>query len=317
MSMKPYLPWTEAQIVLALRAVRVVVAAGGSFGDTERALLNAAARALGAAGSAGELEPITPAEIAVELSDAVARRRLIEMLSAVAATGGGAAAITSVSGFAEALRIDGEWLDQARRDAERRIERMRSDAGRRIPHAALAAHGMRDAGRAGPWKLFRDVVRGGADPELAWRHKELGLLPRGTLGREYWAEMTARGFLLPGERGAISADEGCHDFVRVLCGYEADAAGEAEVAAFTAGVARREDPFAFVFAALLMGQLAEALGSAKGPSAAPVAIDSERIQRAFQRGLSAGGDLSEAWDYWPVVGLPIEEIRQRYGIGTA
>jgi hypothetical protein len=57
-------------------------------------------------------------------------------------------------------------------------------------------------------------------------YKKLGLLPEGTLGREYWKHMTELGFGFPGEPGGIPTSVVYHDIGHVLTGHATTGAGE-------------------------------------------------------------------------------------------
>ena len=49
-----------------------------------------------------------------------------------------------------------------------------------------------------------------------WDYKRVGLLPEGTLGREYWKHLTEIGFGFPGEPGGIADVIAYHDVAHVL-----------------------------------------------------------------------------------------------------
>ncbi len=78
-----------------------------------------------------------------------------------------------------------------------------------------------------------------------WHYKRLGLLPEGTLGREYWKHMTEVGFGFPGEPAGIADSVAYHDVLHVLAGNETTPHGEIQQGAFQAGN-RREDGFFFL-----------------------------------------------------------------------
>ncbi len=58
-----------------------------------------------------------------------------------------------------------------------------------------------------------------------WAYKRLGLLPEGTLGREYWKHMTEVGFGFHGEHGSIP-DAIAYDIIHVLAGNDTTPLGE-------------------------------------------------------------------------------------------
>ena len=56
--------------------------------------------------------------------------------------------------------------------------------------------------------------------EMLWNYKRLGLLPEGTLGREYWKHLTEVGFGFPGEPGGIAESVAYHDIAHVLAEHD-------------------------------------------------------------------------------------------------
>ena len=43
-------------------------------------------------------------------------------------------------------------------------------------------------------------------------------------------------------------------------------------------------------------------------------FDPELAIAAMRRGMALNRDLSDAWDYWPDLPLPLDEVRARYGV---
>jgi ubiquinone biosynthesis protein Coq4 len=130
--------------------------------------------------------------------------------------------------------------------------------------------------------------------------------------------MTSRRFLFPGERGAVVPEAGRHDFLHVVSGYDTDGAGETEVTAFDAGLAKLEDPFGLLFGTLCMFHLGQKLRGEKGaPAINRPHFDAERVGRAYRRGLLAEADLGAGWDFWADVERPLEELRRQYNIHIA
>ncbi len=142
-------------------------------------------------------------------------------------------------------------------------------------------------------------------------YKQLGLLPQGTLGREFWEHMTARKFGFPGEPGGLLELGVSHDMTHVLCGYDTDPEGETQIASFYAGYFK-EDPFSFVFMVLLMFHLGVRLSPIATP--ATMKFDPEKVLRAMKRGARLNTDLTRDWDWWQDVGRPMREVQERLGI---
>jgi hypothetical protein len=102
-----------------------------------------------------------------------------------------------------------------------------------------------------------------------------------------------------------------HDCTHVLSGYGTDPEGEVQVACFSAGF-RRQDPFLFVFFVLL--QFHVGIRMTPITTARTNFFNPEKAMIALQRGAAMNVDLTDGWDYWPVMGEQIEELRKRYNI---
>ncbi|NJN36763.1 MAG: hypothetical protein HC794_06520 [Nitrospiraceae bacterium] len=50
------------------------------------------------------------------------------------------------------------------------------------------------------------------------------------------------------------------------------------------------------------------------PGAKVVRLDPLKAMIAIRRGASMNVDLNDGWDYWPVMGEQVEELRRRYNI---
>ncbi|MBH8562879.1 hypothetical protein I8748_11920 [Nostoc sp. CENA67] len=87
-------------------------------------------------------------------------------------------------------------------------------------------------------KLLAPFLNQGEDSEIAWKYRQLGLLPEGTLGRVFWEHCTQRHFSFPGEAGGIPERMVFHDFGHILSGYNTEPQGQMQQAAFQAGFIR-------------------------------------------------------------------------------
>jgi hypothetical protein len=189
---------------------------------------------------------------------------------------------------------------------------MKLDVMRRSYFAEhVVGEAWRTGGLAAVWKAVAPRVGLATDPELAWKYKQLGLLPEGTLGRAYWAHVTSRKLAMPGEPHGF-AWQVVHDMGHLLGNHDTDPRGEIEQAAFEAGYMKR-DPFFLIFATTMIFHLGfdvlgdSYIGHARGAFDPAAAVD------AFQRGLAVNVDLTE-WDYWPHVARPLEEVRRELNI---
>lgn len=308
--------WTIAPEVAhaVLRALKMVAQASRGIDDTERELLSAAAGILKVDVDQDALAPIDPSEAGALLADETARTRLIEamMLMALMDQEVDPEELAVIDRFASAWGIDEPRLNNLHQFVDGERVRMKIDVLRRSFFMNRVA---KDAWRAGGFRGLYDALgpRFGlaTDADLAWRYKELGLLPEGTLGRAYWAHCTERRFSFPGEPYGFPWQV-VHDMGHVLGDHGTDPAGEIEQAAFEAGYMRR-DPFFLIFATTMIFHLGfpvlgdDYIGTAKG------SFDAKRAARAYERGLATKTDLTE-WDYWPHVARPIDEVRAELGI---
>ncbi len=313
------LPLSSEQISLVFRAMKAVALANGSFSDEEAALFETALSALSVTVDVQSLAPATLSDVAGAFQGAEEREHVIQMLVFTAMVDGDASEeeLRVIRDFARELEISDDFIASVRRLAASHLNVLRLDMVRRLPPRAEGEPDAREGeGWRGLWKVFGAASRAGEGRALAQRHRDLVLLPEGTLGRAYWHHMSERGFLFPGERGAITPDRGLHDFMHALSEYDTTPAGETELAAFMAGLKKMEDPFALLFGTLCMAYLGEKL--AAGPSAPAAAqrspLDPKRVGAAFRRGLFATIDLTTEWNYWDDIGAPLNEVQRRYNI---
>jgi hypothetical protein len=311
-------PMTNEEARFIVRALKSVATSDGGMSDEERALIAVSSELLGPPPDPKVSQiapPPTPEGAAALFKTEAARRRFIQMLLVVGMIDNDFSAeeLAVVKGYTAALAVRGDWIDRARRIIAGHLLMMRLDVARRVPPTKLGANDTwGEQVLSSTWDLMRGAGRSVEDAEMAWRYKRLGLLPRGTLGREYWAYMTSRRFLLPGERGAPGAGTTYHDFVHALCGYDTDPTGEAEITAFTAGMLKMDDPIP-----LILGSMSMILLSAKlqaGVRLPVLKLDYDRIGRAHRRGLRATAELTERWDTWSVVGERVDALVERYAI---
>jgi hypothetical protein len=144
-----------------------------------------------------------------------------------------------------------------------------------------------------------------------WKYKKLGLLPEGTLGREFWKHMTTQGFGFPGEPWGLPEAFVYHDVSHVLNGYGTTPAGEIQQGSFQGGN-RREDGFFFIQFVLLQFQ--------HGIRLTPIAnqevgyFDPVTVLWAIHRGASCKVDITHGWDHGPLMTLGIDEARREIGL---
>ncbi len=152
---------------------------------------------------------------------------------------------------------------------------------------------------------------GGKNPYLASKFRKLGLLPKDTLGYAFWEHFTQRNISFPGEWGAIPERFVYHDFGHILSGYDTDPIGEIIESAFQAGHTCQDGFMFFLFAILH-----HHWGIKITPVIEPFEglFDIPLVMHALQRGAACKVDISDHWNFWEVVELPLEEVRDLYGI---
>jgi|KBSMisStandDraft_5_1062788.scaffolds.fasta_scaffold01143_8 hypothetical protein len=301
------------QVPVALAALQSVAHGNGRLTEPERTLLELVAEMHGTRADLASLPEPDPVTLAAQVVDPHQRKRLVQMAVVMATVDGDVTPVQerTVRAIAEALEVDEAALKVLHglvNDSKllTRVHMMRRLMGRFVGEAR-EAEGLKGVRKfMGP--LF---FGGGEDHEVAWRYKQLGLLPEGTFGRAYWEFCTSRRFAFPGEPGGLPERMVFHDFGHILSGYETDAEGEIQQGAFQAGFTRT-DGFSFLIFVIVQFHL----GLKVTPIAAPRTglFDVRKVIRAVERGAACRDDLSARWDHWAWVELPLEEVRERLGV---
>ena len=301
----------EQETPFALRALRGVVASNGTITPAERRFIEVVAELHGTSVDVGSLQGIEPGEVAEAISQPHQRKRVVQLAAIAAMVEGdvtpeGAAAVKRLAaalGVEEAaLRV----LDNIAGDHRllTRFDMMRRIMGK------YGTKAYKEEGFAGVRKMMA-MFGAGEDPQVAWKYKQLGLLPEGTLGREFWEHCTKNRFSVPGEKGGIPERMVFHDFGHVLAGYDTRPESEIQQGAFQGGFVR-EDGFAFLMFVVIQFHL--------GMKVTPITdgyvglFDVAKVLRAAQRGAACKVDLSDHWDPFAVADAPLEQLRAEYGI---
>ena len=262
---------------------------------------------------------MTPAELAAGFPGAELRQQFANGMLVTALADGvpSRETVAQVEAFAEALGIGSPLLTDLRLLAERHMTIFKLDFLRRSQIADIMKNQLQ---QKGPLSLARSVLtlRGlMEDPALAARYRAWEKLPEGTLGRALVDFYNAHGFSLPGERGGFPEAGLYHDFCHLLGDYSTEPEGEVQVASFTAGF-KRERPFHIVLFSVLL--------FSTGVNVRPSSEDfvtvgvlgkpgmAERMFAAIERGSQVNQDLSDKWDYWAWIDLPLDEVRRRLNI---
>lgn len=298
-----------------LRAMKTVALANGRFEETERELLIAARDVLGSSENIDGLTLIKPGELASAVVDPQLRKQLIAGLVVMAMIDGEAtsAEVVAIEAFSSALEVEFSYLHTLRKLASGHLTAVRFDLfrhawPRKHMSEAVEKYGWRWVGRTAA--AFLGIRE---DRTLANRHRALQDLSPSTLGGAYVAFMRSNRFAFPGEKGGGPEFVLYHDLTHVLSGYGTSPEEETQVAAFHAG-ARRQDPFFFVFFVMLQFHL--------GIRITPITpgrrgkFDPHDVLAAVRRGAACRIDPTDDWDPWPVMGCPLDELREAYGISA-
>lgn len=297
-------PFSPDELDGVFRVLRTALAPEGPLSAPARKFLETYARITGYA-LGDDPQPIDPAEVDVQGPH---RRKRLVQLAAIAALLNRPLVPASVR-FVKALSrlafdpvIPVLEAMVAGRRLEARFRTARRWA-RVFMKEAYLSEGILGVARFFAAVLFKARV----NEDKLWGYKKLGLLPAGTLGREYWSHMTQRGFGFPGERYGLPHAFAYHDVSHVLNGYDTDPAGEIQQGSFQGGN-RRNDGFFFIQFVLLQFHH----GVQMTPIAKPEVgyFDPERILWAIHRGARCNVDVTHVWNHWPLMGLPIGEARR-------
>jgi hypothetical protein len=268
------------------------------------------------------LPTVTPAELAAGFPNSELRRQFANGMLVMALADGvpSPGTVAAVEAFAAALGIATPELADLRLLAERHMLVFKLDFLRRSQVADIMKNQLTQKGPLSVAKsvlIMRGVME---DPALAARYRAWEKLPEDTLGHHLISFYARNGFSLPGERKGFPEAGLYHDLCHVLGGYDTDPEGEIQVAAFTAGFKRTRPFYVVLFAVLIFST-----GVNMRPSNEDFVTTgvlgkpgvAERMFAAVERGTKVNLDLSDNWDYWAYVGLPIDEVRRRLNIVPA
>jgi hypothetical protein len=167
----------------------------------------------------------------------------------------------------------------------------------------------------GPWGMLRlfgaMAFKAAVNKDKLWNYKRLGLLPDGTLGREYWKHMTEVGFGFPGDVAGIADSVAYHDVAHVLAEHDITPLGEIQQGSFQGGN-RREDGFFFIQFVVLQFHHGIKVTPATGPQVGQ--FDPRKVLWAVHRGALCNVDMTHQWNFWPLMRLPIGEARARVNL---
>jgi hypothetical protein len=299
------------ELPTVFRVLRTALRPQGLLEARERLFLDTYARINGLALAGADPRPVSPEE--VEIEGTHQRKRLIQ-LSAIAALLNSPMNPGSV-GFVRGLsRHLGSYdcvLDILSALEKKQFLKVKLLARRRA-FKALAKEAYQAEGVVGVFRFFGALFLGtSVNKDKLWSYKRLGLLPEGTLGREYWKHLTEVGFGFPGEPGGIADSVAYHDIAHVLAEHDTTPLGEIQQGSFQGGN-RREDGFFFVQFVILHFH--------HGVQITPVApaetgnFDPKKVLWAIHRGAKCTVDMTHQWDFWPLMPLTLQEVRAKCGL---
>lgn len=304
---------TQEQAFWGLRAIKTVALVDGEMTASELHLLESIQRMHGTTYSLEQLEPITPEELARELPDPQLRQQLVQgfIVMSLIDEKANAKETDLIEEFARALAVSIPEVKNLRQVVQGEMVQLRLDMVRRIWLREKVIEIWNKEGIRGIFKIVRGLMGKYENSALAARYEALEQYPSGSLGRTLWEHWRENGFALPGQKGGAPEQICFHDCAHVLSGYGTQPEEEVQVACFSAGFQRR-DPFTFVLFVLLQFHV--------GVRMTPIThartgfFNPEKAMIAVRRGAAMTVDLNNGWDYWPVMGEQVEELRRRYNI---
>jgi len=310
-----------ASALLGLRALKTIASAAGPVGPAQRAMMEAAQKViLRTNADIDALAPVTPAELAKGFAASPEIRHQFANGMIVTAVADGLPsreAIAQVDAYAKALGISEPVLADLRLLADGYMTVFKLDFLRRGHIKDIFKNQLEQTGPLGFAKSVLTMRGVMEDPALAARYRAWDKLPEGTLGRSLVDFYNKNGFGVPGERGGFPEAGLYHDFSHLLGGYGTDPEGELQVAAFSAGYKRERPFYLMLFSVLIFSSGVQMRPTptdfvTKGVLGKPGIA--ELVLGAVERGSKVNMDLSDKWDYWAWIELPIDEVRQRMNI---
>jgi hypothetical protein len=296
---------------IVFRVLRTALNPYGTLQPRERLFLDTYARITGFELPLTDPEPIDASD--VRIGGAHPRKRLIQ-LAAIALLLGRPVKLVAfdfLQALSRHLNTHDPVIDVIDALLKRRYVRVRMLAMRRA-FRALFKEATRAEGPMGIVRLLGAMLFGtSVNKDKLWQYKRLGLLPEGTLGREYWKHMTEVGFGFPGEPGGIADSVAYHDIGHVLAEHETTPLGEIQQGCFQGGN-RREDGFFFIQFVILHFHHGIKITPVTPPQVGN--FDSQKVLWAIHRGAKCSVDMTHQWDYWPLMSLPIDEARAQIGL---
>jgi hypothetical protein len=309
-----------AAALLGLRAMKTIASASGKIGPAQRALMQAAQKViLGIEADIDSLPAITPAGLAAGFPGAELRHQFVNGMIVTAIADGvpSRESLATVEAFSQALGIAEPVLADLRLLSERHMTIAKLDFLRRSHIKDIMQDELEQKGPLGFAKSVLRMRGVSEDKELAARYRAWEKLPEGTLGRGLIDFYNQHGFSVPGERNGFPEAGLYHDFTHLLGGYSTEPEGEIQVASFSAGYKRDRPFYIMLFSVLIFStgvNMRPAVDDFVTVSVLGKPGIAEAMLAAVERGSKVNTDLSDKWDYWALIEVPIDEVRQRLNI---
>lgn len=280
------------------------------------------------------LELTTPVDLAAAIGDPDLRLNVVRVLAVMALVDGvvDQRKLQDVLAFAAALEVQQDFVQAVHELVQDHVAWVAFDEIRHNVETIPKMPWVPDD----PYAAF--LPYGSApDPDLAERYQQLGELPSDRFGRAFHDHYTRNGFAFAGDPLAVNEVWAtAHDSLHVLSGYGTSAQGELLVAAYTGAQLqppRDGDPMeSHVLPTILIYHLGIVLnkglnsGDRERAASDPtwrdnysgnvhLGLDPEKLWVAWDRGGRQRQDLYDpSWDFWSLVEVPTEELRERYSI---
>lgn len=301
------------EALVAVRAMLTCARADGEIKPSEADLAATAAAMFGLPATVpAELPSVGPDEIRAAFPSAKGRERVLQTMILMALMDGDVtgAEVELVAEYARALEVPEPRVENLRQISEGRLRTLWLDLARRSFARPIFEQTLKDKGLRGVWKIVGPMLGLAKDPDLAGRYIALGHLPDGTFGKAYFRFIVDNDLGFPGE--GVVAEEGMwHDLTHVLAGYDTSPSGEVSVVSFIAGYAQ-EDPFFWLFTIALQFHLK--IRVSPYSTGERGYFDPAIVLPALKRGMAVRRDISRAWDPWPELGRPLEDVRRELGV---
>lgn len=291
------------------RTLRTALSPETRLDEQERQFLQTYATITGYRLAAGDPLPVEPD--AVLVAGEHPRKRLVQLaaLAVLLHRPVRAQSLAFLKALARKLATHDPVLDVIEALHKGRHLKVRLLTMRRVMRVMLKEAYLAE-GTLGVLRVFAAMwLKARVNRDKLWKFKRLGLLPEGTLGREYWKFMTREGFGFPGDVAGIPDSISYHDIAHVLAAHPATPLGEIQQGSFQGGN-RREDGFFFVQFTIL--QFHHGVKITQPGHFGH--FDPELLLWAIHRGASCNVDVTHQWDYWPLMQLPLQEARRRIAL---